>query len=158
MSGPRRREQAAYKSRSGTPDVSIEESSSDARRNRKRPGNDKLTYTFMPAQNAVDDLWSHVYTIQLRTCFRFGALSSMLVALRILIARSASVRLILAGGERLDYFTSCSVCWRPRAGSYSGGCSLLVDLSPPHATQKVSELEIRNTQGQPDTLSCDSEP
>ena len=23
----------------------------------------------MPAQKAADDLWSHVYTIQLRTCF-----------------------------------------------------------------------------------------
>lgn len=27
------------------------------------------TYTFMPAQKAADDLWSHVYTMQLRTCF-----------------------------------------------------------------------------------------
>lgn len=27
------------------------------------------TYTFMPAQKAVEDLWSHVYTMQLRTCF-----------------------------------------------------------------------------------------
>lgn len=26
------------------------------------------TYTFMPAQKAADDLWSHVYTMQLRTC------------------------------------------------------------------------------------------
>ena len=27
----------------------------------------------MPAQKAADDLWSHVYTIQLRTCFPTGA-------------------------------------------------------------------------------------
>jgi hypothetical protein len=44
----------------------------------------------MPAQKAADDLWSHVYTIQLRTCLRFGAVSSMLVAFRILMASSPS--------------------------------------------------------------------
>ena len=48
------------------------------------------TYTFMPAQNAPEDLWSHVYTIQLLTCLRLGAVSSILVALRILMANSAS--------------------------------------------------------------------
>ena len=26
------------------------------------------TYTFIPAQKAAEDLWSHVYTMQLRTC------------------------------------------------------------------------------------------
>jgi hypothetical protein len=29
----------------------------------------KGAYTFIPAQKAVDDLWSQVYTIALRTCF-----------------------------------------------------------------------------------------
>lgn len=33
------------------------------------PSATQNTYTFMPAQKAADDLWSHVYTMQLRTCF-----------------------------------------------------------------------------------------
>ena len=32
------------------------------------PSAPQNTYTFMPAQKAADDLWSHVYTMQLRTC------------------------------------------------------------------------------------------
>lgn len=28
-----------------------------------------LTYTFIPCQNDPEFLWSHVYTMQLRTCF-----------------------------------------------------------------------------------------
>src|SRR4051794_17351225 len=50
----------------------------------------RSTDTFMPAQKATEDLWSHVYTMQLRTCLRFGAVSSILVAFRILIASSPS--------------------------------------------------------------------
>lgn len=30
----------------------------------------------MPAQKEREDLWSHVYTMHARTCFRFGAVSS----------------------------------------------------------------------------------
>jgi len=29
----------------------------------------KDTHTFIPAQKDWEDLWSHVYTMQLRTCF-----------------------------------------------------------------------------------------
>jgi hypothetical protein len=50
----------------------------------------RMTNTFMPAQKAPEDLWSHVYTMQLLTCLRFGAVSSILVAFRILIASSPS--------------------------------------------------------------------
>jgi len=53
-------------------------------------GSNGRTNTFMPAQKAPEDLWSHVYTMQLRTCLRFGAVSSILVAFRILIASSPS--------------------------------------------------------------------
>jgi hypothetical protein len=48
-------------------------------------------WTFMPAQNEALLRWSHVYTIQLRTCFLLGAVSSILVALRMLMASSDSV-------------------------------------------------------------------
>jgi hypothetical protein len=50
----------------------------------------EMTNTFMPAQKAPELLWSHVYTMQLLTCLRFGAVSSILVAFRILIASSPS--------------------------------------------------------------------
>jgi hypothetical protein len=33
------------------------------------------TYTFIPAQNGVEDLWSHVYTMQLLTCLPSIALA-----------------------------------------------------------------------------------
>lgn len=44
----------------------------------------------MPAQKAVELLWSQVYTIQERTCLRFGAVSSMLVAFLMLMPNSLS--------------------------------------------------------------------
>lgn len=48
------------------------------------------THTFMPAQKDWEDLWSQVYTMQLRTCLRFGAVSSGLVAFLMLTASSDS--------------------------------------------------------------------
>jgi hypothetical protein len=44
----------------------------------------------MPDQKAIEDLLSHVYTIQLRTCLRLGAVSSGLVAFWMLMASSLS--------------------------------------------------------------------
>jgi hypothetical protein len=66
-----------------------------------------VTYTFIPCQNDAELLWSQVYTIHARTCLpanydelqsnvsegadvRFGETSSMLVALRMLMASSDS--------------------------------------------------------------------
>ncbi len=55
----------------------------------------------MPAQKDWEDLWSQVYTMQLRTCLRFGAVSSGLVAFLTLIASSAS-DLGAMGSSQLD--------------------------------------------------------
>lgn len=60
-------------------------------RQRISPTSVIFTYTFIPAQKAWEDRWSHVYTMQLRTCFRFGAVSSGFVAFLMLIANSWSV-------------------------------------------------------------------
>jgi hypothetical protein len=48
-------------------------------------------YTLMPAQKAWEDLWSHVYTMQARTCLRLGEISSPFVAFFMLMASSWSV-------------------------------------------------------------------
>lgn len=50
----------------------------------------RATHTFIPDQKACEDLWSQVYTMQLRTCLRFGAVSSGLVAFLMLITSSVS--------------------------------------------------------------------
>lgn len=48
----------------------------------------------MPAQKDMDDLWSHVYTIHARTCFRFGAVSSI---------SNESAQLLLLEASALKY-------------------------------------------------------
>jgi len=58
----------------------------------------------MPAQKDIEDLWSHVYTIHARTCFRFGADSS--VAVMSALGCPASVPEQYESGSRRTY-TRC---------------------------------------------------
>lgn len=61
------------------------------------------TYTFIPAQKDCEDLWSQVYTIQARTCLRFGEISSGLVAFLMLTVSSWSVLVdLVCKGKRVS--------------------------------------------------------